>query len=206
MPLDPELIKHYQKNKDKIKLRLLEFKQIKRENYFYELCFCICTPQSKAKSALQVQNKLQSLDFYNKRFNPVELLNSPLHYIRFHNQKSERLIKAIDYFPDVLAILDSNFSTIEKRNTLQKVVNGFGMKEASHFMRNIGYEGLAILDRHILKNLVNNGIFKKLPQINTKNNYLETEKIFNDFAKDIDIPIDELDLLFWSYENGEIIK
>lgn len=206
MKLDQQLLDHYSKNKNNIQKRLIDFKNVPRENYFYELCYCICTPQSKAIAAEQVQNKLANLDFFNKKFNPVNILNSPEHYIRFHNQKAERLLLAIDIFQAVLEILDSNETSKHKRNLLKRLVNGFGMKEASHFMRNIGYEGLAILDRHILKNLVKLQVYDKIPLINTEKNYQIAEEQFINFSCKINIPIDELDLLFWSFENGNILK
>jgi thermostable 8-oxoguanine DNA glycosylase len=39
-----------------------------------------------------------------------------------------------------------------------------------------------------------------------KKNYFEVEDKFIDFSSKIGIPIDELDLLFWSRENGEVFK
>ena len=91
----------------------------------------------------------------------------------------------------------------EKREFLVDNVSGLGWKEASHFLRNVGYENLAILDRHIIKNLKN---FKNIPKALTKSNYLETEKGFKEYSKSIKIPLDHLDLLFWSMETGEIFK
>ncbi|MFI5201154.1 MAG: DNA lyase, partial [Candidatus Kapaibacterium sp.] len=80
------------------------------------------------------------------------------------------------------------------------------MKEASHFLRNIGVRGLAILDRHILKHLKRLGVIKLIPTSLTKKRYLEIEKRWKKFADRVGISIDELDLLFWSIETGEIRK
>ena len=206
MQLDKELSAHYEKNKARIRARLNDFKQVPKEDYFYEFCFCLCTPQSKAASALQVQNKLKELNFLNNPFYPVEILAVPEHYIRFHNQKAKRIQDAASYYPKIQEILDSESAPKEKRMKIYQSVNGFGMKEASHFMRNIGYEGLSILDRHILRNLVKLGVFADLPNISTVKNYLSAELAFLSFADEVAIPIDELDLLFWSFENGDIIK
>ena len=103
-------------------------------------------------------------------------------------------------------MLDSKIDNYAKRDKIKELVNGFGYKEAGHFMRNIGYTGLAILDRHILKNLINAGVFEEIPKINTAKEYHKVESLFLDFANKINIPIDEIDLLFWAFENGEIIK
>jgi thermostable 8-oxoguanine DNA glycosylase len=82
-----ELKEHYLKNFKLIQQRLSEFASIPVENYFYELCYCICTPQSSARNAEKVEKKLIEMDFLNQDFNPVELLSNREHYIRFHNQK-----------------------------------------------------------------------------------------------------------------------
>ena len=73
-------------------------------------------------------------------------------------------------------------------------------------MRNIGFENMGILDRHILKHLVQCGVFKELPPIGSAKQYLEVELAFKKFSEAIGIPMDEIDLLFWSIEAGEILK
>jgi N-glycosylase/DNA lyase len=80
------------------------------------------------------------------------------------------------------------------------------MKEASHFLRNIGERNLAILDRHIFKHLKRLGVIKEIPRSVTKRRYLEIEKKWHKYANKIGILLDELDLLFWSMETGEIRK
>lgn len=189
-----------------IRKRLKEFSQVHKSEYFYELCFCLCTPQSRARNAIQVVEKLKAGNFQQKPFNPVRILGSSEHYIRFHNQKAKRLLKIQDYFPEVLKILNSNLGAFDKRNSITDIIDGFGLKESSHFMRNIGYRGLAILDRHILKHLVYCKLFDEIPKVGTQKQYFEVEKKFLSFADKISIPLDELDILFWSYETGEILK
>lgn len=198
---------NYEEIKAKIESRLSEFKKVPEQKYFYELCFCLCTPQSKAANALIVQNKLEDLSFLtNPDCNPLPLLNDKKHYIRFHNQKAQRLLKARSEWHRIKAIINSDLNNRSKRDELYHTVNGFGMKESSHFLRNIGYEGLAILDRHILKNLIISGVFTTIPKIGTIKQYHEVENRFHDFSRSVGIPIDHLDLLFWSNEAGEIIK
>jgi len=81
------------------------------------------------------------------------------------------------------------------------------MKEASHFLRNIGLgKDLAILDRHILKNLKEYGVINEIPKSITKKVYIAIEDKMREFSKRINIPMDELDLLFWSKETGIIFK
>jgi N-glycosylase/DNA lyase len=196
----------YTELRNPIMKRLKEFKQVPNDDYFYEFCFCLCTPQSKAKNAIQVVEILKENDFFNKPFNPVNILRDNDHYIRFHNQKAKRLMMAHECYADVLRILKSKTSVFDKRLEITKIVDGYGLKETSHFMRNIGYRGLAILDRHILKQLVYCNLYKEIPKVSSQKQYFEVERKFLKFADNVGISIDELDILFWSYETGEILK
>lgn len=209
MKLPEELKEKYEKLAPAIKKRIKEFEKVPPDKYFYEICFCLCTPQSNARNALQVVDKLEKLDFLNNEIEidrVIELLRDKKHYIRFHNTKAQRLIEAKTKYADILKALKKRTHPFQKRFELMKIVTGFGMKESSHFLRNIGYKNLAILDRHILKNLVKCGLYKELPKINSVKKYLEIEKDFYNFSKKIKIPMDELDLLFWANETGEILK
>lgn len=206
MHLPKNILQHYSNFKNQIRQRMADFKSVPESEYFYELCFCLCTPQSKAANALVVIEKLKQFDFQNKKVNPIRFLNDKSHYIRFHNQKAFNLIGMKKLFPEVIKILRRNIKPTEKRLWLAENVKGLGMKESSHFMRNIGYSNLAILDRHILKHLVACEVYKEIPNVSSRKNYLEVEKDFIKFSKKVKIPIDELDLLFWSNETGEILK
>lgn len=196
----------YKKLKKEIVKRLEDFSKVTENEYFYELCFCICTPQSKAINAIKVQSILMEKDFYNKPFNTSEILRNPNHYIRFHNQKANRLLDVQKQFNEILQTLTSGISPYEKRIWLVEKVKGFGMKESSHFLRNIGCRGLAILDRHVLKHLVLCSVFEEIPKITSIKQYLGAEQNFKEYAEKVGISIDELDLLFWSNETGEILK
>lgn len=93
------------------------------------------------------------------------------------------------------------------REWLVGKVLGIGMKEASHFLRNIGLgKDLAILDRHILINLKEYDVIKEIPRYITRKVYIDIEDKMKKFSKLMSIPMDELDLLFWSKETGMIFK
>lgn len=192
--------------KPKIRQRLEDFTNVPKEKYFYELCFCICTPQSKASSAMAVQMELERLDFLNNEIDPTPILRNNNNYIRFHNQKSNRLTTIRGQWKEIYLLLESNLKAEEKREWLNNNINGIGRKESAHYLRNIGYKDLAILDRHILKHLVTCGVFNEIPNISTKTRYDEVSHEFKIYSQKIGIPLDELDLLFWSEEAGEILK
>ena len=132
--------------------------------------------------------------------------------IRFNNNKSQYIVEARRLFSDEKGIrikskLDSLGDPIAMRSWLVSNVKGYGLKEASHFLRNIGFgNDVAILDRHILKHLVKNGVISEVPKSLTDKKYLEIEEKMKSFSESIDIPMAHLDLVWWSEETGEIFK
>lgn len=196
----------YEKLKPFIRQRLDDFENVSESKYFYELCFCICTPQSRASSAMAVQLELERLEFLNNDFDTTPILRNKDNYIRFHNQKSNRLQLIKQQWNEIKALLDSEISGEDKREWINNNVNGIGRKESAHYLRNIGYKNLAILDRHILKHLVTCGVFTEIPNISTKSRYDEVSNRFMEYSNKVGIPMDELDLLFWAEEAGEILK
>ncbi len=133
---------------------------------------------------------------------------------RFHNTKARRLVEVRrKFYPnrgekDVLKKALVRFDDpIEMRDWLVVNINGYGYKEASHFLRNIGKgEELAILDRHILKNLILLGVINEMPKNLSRMNYIHIEGKMARFSKASNIPMSHLDLLLWHKEAGEIFK
>lgn len=149
---------------------------------------------------------LQEYGFRETPFDPVDILRAPEHYIRFHNTKARRLLAVREQFAEIESMLLSNQTPEQKRWWLVENVNGIGMKEAAHFLRNIGHRELGILDRHILKHLTACGVFPHVPNVGSLRQYVEAETAFRSFAALVGIPMDELDLFFWYLEAGEIFK
>ena len=204
--LPAELIDTHKKFENIIINRLNDFQNIDPKLIFYEFCFCIMTPQSNAKNAWQVQNKLIEKDFFNTKFNPVCILSDKNHYIRFHNTKAKRLVNAINYNTRLNEILKLNITQYQKRKIIKTEFVGLGMKETSHFLRNIGYKHLAIIDRHILRMLVKCNVLNDVTPPKTEKQYLEIEQKIIDFSNKINIDMDILDLLFFAHSNGDVIK
>jgi N-glycosylase/DNA lyase len=202
---DEIFFRHEQKH-EIIKSRLREFQDVPSSDYFYEIVYCLLTPQSSAVSAEKAVHLLRKHNFSGADIEPEELLHQKDFYIRFHKTKSKHLVALKEQFPEIVQHLLNGSTSIELRTWLVNTVKGLGWKEASHFLRNIGHRDLAILDRHILRNLIRYGVIKRLPKTLTAKRYLAIEKKFLVFAHRIGIPMDELDLLFWSMETGEIRK
>jgi len=197
-----KLSESYQLNKDKISSRLNEFKTLKEKDQFKELLFCLLTPQSNAQRCWQAVELLSQLPNLE---NP-QVLDILKTKTRFHNTKSLRILKAEKTWNKIKPLLN-NPNRLELRNQISEIVNGYGLKEAGHFLRNIGKSDnqIAILDRHILRNLEKYQVISE-EKIKGQKHYKKIESLFLDFAKQNNIPADHLDLLWWSQENGEIFK
>lgn len=201
--------------KPEIKSRLKEFKLIWKKgddkDIFSELVFCLLTPQSKAKSCDAAMGCLLEMDLLLKG-NEKQIAKELRGKVRFHNAKAKNIVLARKTFTkrgklSIKKIIPQFTDSKDARDWLIKNVRGLGCKEASHFLRNIGHgENLAILDRHILRNLIHLGIIGDIPSSLTNKKYLEIEQNMTIFADKIGIPLAHLDLLLWYKETGEIFK
>ncbi|MDT8323548.1 MAG: DNA lyase, partial [Bacteroidota bacterium] len=165
------------------------------------------TPQSSARHCALVCEELERLRFQDADLDPTALLRSHRGgYVRFHNTKAQRLRAARTQWRDTLARIRGDLPDRHLRNTLAETVAGLGYKEASHFLRNIGRSNLAIVDRHIIRNLIRLGVLDDWPKSISRRRYMEIEAHFEDLAHGVGIPMDELDLLLWRRETGYILK
>jgi N-glycosylase/DNA lyase len=204
----------YKSIKGDIEKQIANFKAIwKRgnsEELFTELAFCILTPQSKARSGWKAICNLKDKNLL--LCGKYSDINKELNIVRFKNKKAEYLILAREKFASIgsagLKEMLNKFRTIyEKRDWLVSEVKGYGYKEASHFLRNVGLgDEIAILDRHILRNLKLFDVIEKIPESITRKKYFEIEDQLKKFAKEIKIPVDHLDFVLWYKEAGEVFK
>jgi N-glycosylase/DNA lyase len=206
------LATEYDKKKYKIKKRLREFTAVwsqPERRIFSELCFCICTPQSKA---VYCDRAISGMERSGVLFSgSSRQIKSGLKSVRFPNNKARYIAETRKIFTTKQEIkIKDRIDTSdipETRRWFARNIKGIGLKEASHFLRNIGFgKGLAILDVHILRNMVKYGLIKTIPRSITEKRYLFLEDKLRKFSKKIDIPMEELDLLLWSAETGEIFK
>ncbi len=201
-----ELRQEFVRRKEKIRQRIAEFAGIAPEERFFELVYCLLTPQSSAVHAGLAVRKLRAAGEWQRVPDVARILREKDSYIRFHNAKAAYLRDAAAQFPEITAALSDGRTSRDLREWLVGHVNGMGWKEASHFLRNIGHRDLAILDRHILRNLKRHGVIRTIPRTLTPRRYLAIEEKFLKFSEAVGMSMDELDLLFWSRETGEILK
>ena len=81
---------------------------------------------------------------------------------------------------------------------------GIGMKESSHFLRNIGYFDYPILDKHIQSFL--SSYFDKDIQIKSKKDYEREEKLFLHISAKYGLEPGIMDLVIWYLMTGRILK
>jgi N-glycosylase/DNA lyase len=206
-----ELMDLYGPVKTQIENRLGEFRRIwaegSDEDLFRELVFCLLTPQSRARTCWAAVERLveKCLTFRGT----AEEIQKELVGVRFSERKAEYICLARKMFSSqsLRATLEGFSSPFTAREWLVQNVKGLGYKEASHYLRNIGLgEDLAILDRHILKNLLLLGVIEDVPASLSKKTYLDIEKKMTAFSKEVGIPMGHLDLLLWYKEAGEVFK
>ena len=193
--------------KAKVRKRLKEFKSFKNKNtkeWFSELCFCLLTANSKARTAIQIQDQLGFKGFYRgSRTKIKNCIRGNGH--RFHNNKTSFIMGARKHV-DIKEKINKITNEIEAREWLVNNIKGLGYKEASHFLRNVGFKNLSILDRHILNLMLENGFIKEKPKTLTKNKYLEIENKFKEITNNLGMSVAELDLYMWYIKGGEVLK
>jgi len=205
----------YALKRRRIESRLGEFRKVPhgRESLFSELAFCICAANSSAAAAGKAQAKLAEGDLLFSADAPriaAVLLES---HVRFHNNKARYIVEAREKLFEggamerMVADAKKEGSALPLRDFLALEVMGVGYKEAGHYLRNIGMgEEVAILDRHILKNLKSLGVIGDVPKSLSGKKYVSYEGKMRDFSRRMGIPLSHLDLLFWSEETGCIFK
>jgi len=203
---------------DQIRIRITErlndFKNIwvksNDDEIFTELVFCILTPQSKARVCWKAVTRLIERKLFLS--NDQKLISDTINDVRFKNNKARYIISAKDLFYkngkcSIKQIINDFTDPVSARDWLVNNVKGIAYKEASHFLRNIGFgENLAILDRHILKNLKIFEIIKEIPQSLTRERYVDIENRLILFAKEINIKPDHLDFVLWYKQTKDIFK
>jgi len=209
-----DLLSYYSKIKKSIKKRIAEFSRLHKkadEDVFGELCFCLMTANANAVKCDEALKALKAGGYHLK--SPASKIRPMIKgKVRFHNKKADFIVAARRLFKsgrglDMKSKIDQK-DIMATRDWFVENIKGMGYKEASHFLRNIGLgRDIAILDRHILKNLKKYGAIDKVPDsVGSRKVYMNIEDRMRRFSRSVGIPLDELDLLFWSLQTGFIFK
>lgn len=187
-----------------VELRLKEFKEAAlqpSDSVFKELCFCLLTANFNAERSIKIFDSLGDgfLTLSEKKL--ASRLKELGH--RYPNMRAKFIVEARKHLPKIKKIL--SLPEAEAREWLVENVKGLGYKEASHFLRNVGFCGCAIIDFHIVDVLVANKIITE-PKALTKKNYLEIESSLKELGKKAKLDMAALDLYLWYMETGKVLK
>ncbi len=214
-PLTIEKIKAaYLERREEVLKRLAEFQDIRKnaadERLWEEMVFCFFTGGCSARMGIRSVEAVRPLLLAG---NHAELAAALVRRHRYPNARAGYIVASREFLQEHCGLrlrekLEGFDDDAARRDWLvkEKRIKGLGYKEASHYLRNIGYTGYAILDKHILRSLSELGIIGDPQPPNTRTKYLATEDKLKILAEATEIDFDELDLVLWSMKTGEILK
>jgi len=184
----------------------IDFQKRSSHDWFGELAYCLLTAYSSALMGEKCVEKLSNdgFLFIGKLEDVTVCLKSQGH--RFAERRAEYIIKARKYIENLKQIIQSHQSTYAARDWLVTNISGLGMKEASHFLRNVGYLNLAIIDRHILAHMKETGLIADDHKSITRKRYLEYEHILENVSNRLNMDLGEMDLYLWYKKTGKVMK
>lgn len=198
------------KVRDTVDNRIAAFLKVMKEGsnaWFIELVYCLLTAYSSAeRGQLCVDALCDCGALLDGSLTEVaETLTCQGH--RFAERRAEYIVEARRLAPDLKEIVQGFGATKAAREWLVRNVKGLGWKESSHFLRNVGYLDVAIIDRHILNNLRDYGLVSDEGSKGlTKKRYLKYERILGEVAKRVGMSLGELDLYLWYRKTGKVLK
>jgi N-glycosylase/DNA lyase len=188
-----------------IQQRIQQFKTIdthSAEELFQELCFCILTANFNAERSIQIHAHLSNCFCSDTKETLAKKLKEQGY--RFPNTRAAFIVESTSK-KDILPTMIHTLQHEERRAWLVDNIKGLGYKEASHFLRNIGYDDYAIIDSHILDILERHHLITQ-PKTLTKRKYIEIEGCLQQIARHTQLTLAELDLYLWYLETGKILK
>lgn len=190
---------------DLVDSRINEFKELNKksnEELFKELCFCILTANFNAEKSIKIQDEIGECFLTSSEGKLAKKLKDLGH--RFPSMRAQYITESLRC-KDHLKMTINSHNGEGLRKWIVNNVKGLGYKEASHFLRNIGFDDYAIIDFHIIDLLSRYNLIKK-PKALTKKRYLEIEDLLKEIAKKTNLSLAELDLYLWYMETGKILK
>jgi len=199
-----------------IRARLREFRQVWQTasdaRLWEEMVYCIFTAGASAKMGLRSVEAVRPLLAKGQQQAMTRALVAAGAH-RFPNARPAYVVTTRDYLQSSFSMrlreqLNSFRDPFERRDWLatEPRIKGLGYKEASHYLRNIGFKGYSILDKHIVRCLAELGVIDSPKPPANRQRYLESESRMRQFAVAAGIDFDELDLVLWSIKTGEILK
>ena len=198
------------------------FSEMKEEHILFELVLSILGSQCKFETAFAACEELEKanlLDAPYRRYTKQKyrtllqnILSKPMYRkewngrsrkYRFYKTRSEYIVESIwnlySMYDSIKELIKTGIDLNELRSILINNVKGFGPKEASHFLRNIGYNNnIAILDTHILKYMYYSGVIEKpIKYVTNIKLYEKLEKLLINLIRQFEYSIVCIDQAIW---------
>jgi N-glycosylase/DNA lyase len=203
-----------------------DWRSMSENELWHELCRCILSSNVPYELALSAWSRLRDLGLIESEWMTVSTrsacygriakeLRRPIYLpkkkdgsyrkYRFPNVRARNIVDAALFIysqdRDLRRLLECFPSGTEARDYLGKNLPGIGMKEASHFLRDIGYtDSLAIVDSHIISFLRKTGAIQ-IPCVSTLTPrlYRQFEKALQTISEDAGLNLAVLDMAIWRY-------
>lgn len=204
----------HRERREQISARLGEFAAVWQseadDRIWEEMVYCFFTGGCSARMGMRSVDAVRPL---LRSGSQPELAKALTGVHRYPNARSKYVVHSRDFLESELGFEIKQhlreFDCENKRRdwlVREKGIKGLGYKEASHFLRNIGFRGYAILDKHVLNCLFELKIIDDPKPPSTRSRYLSVEESLRQFAQATGIDFDEMDLVLWSMKTGEILK
>lgn len=204
----------HRKRRAEIRKRLDEFREIGRrgtdEHLWAEMVYCFFTGGCSARMGL---NALEAVKPILLTGDLPQLATALSGVHRYPNARARYIVASREFLRNHCDLklrgkLESFDCRLERRDWLvkEKGIKGLGYKEASHYLRNIGFSGYGILDKHVLNCLAELRIIDDPRPPNTRSKYLNVEEKLEKLTHITGVDFDELDLVLWSMKTGVILK
>jgi len=156
-------------------IQVVDHKQMTEVDLAYELVICILGSGVKYETCVSYAHEMRRRNFLSKKFilsgnskdtleevlvSPVENITEDYSCKKYRHPKKgagnvfKSLYQVFIEYGCFKSLIKSSCNFSELRREIIRICPGIGPKQASHFLKNIGYtDNVAILDRHIIKYL-----------------------------------------------------
>ena len=187
------------------------WRECSEEKLWKELVFCILSSRVKFAVAYEAVKHMESINLLshiqkNTRFNQYEkdvMVALSIAGYPFYRHRAHHIRCAAEFlystWGSIAGLLNSTDNVQDVRGLLASEVAGLGPKQASLFLRNIGYaKRIAVLDTHVLSYLNWAGLSDTpLKSISTLTKYQELEDNLIEHADSLGCSPDQFDFAVW---------
>jgi N-glycosylase/DNA lyase len=188
------------------------------EELWHELCFCILSSNVHYETAYSALLQLRTKRLIETSGCSLKLIATELRrpiYLprrkdgsfrryRFSRRRACDIVRARRYVYQMIGgvrkLLERTDNAYEMRDFLAGNVPGLGLKEASHFLRNVKFsDSLAIIDSHVAHYIKTS--FPEVQNVDhfAHRTYLEFERLMQNVAASHNMSLAVLDMAIWEW-------